>query len=172
MYEQLTGLHMKLESQTDAAAAWVDASRAYSKAGITDSGRSSSISTAPCPPGACPLSRCSHVRFTLHWTNASSHLYLDIECVLDVDSLELSLGQNAKISMSDASASASPTRFVRVLRPHTPLTSRRKGFRARCVNRKLAVWLGWQPAFKGAAPGAACCTSGPQGRSSPRDVVL
>lgn len=36
VYEQLTGLHMKLESQTDAAAAWVDASRAYSKAGVTD----------------------------------------------------------------------------------------------------------------------------------------
>mmetsp|Transcript_21207 Transcript_21207/g.63819 ORF Transcript_21207/g.63819 Transcript_21207/m.63819 type:complete len:295 (-) Transcript_21207:1757-2641(-) len=36
VFEQLTGLHAKLESNTDAAAAWVEASRAYSKAGATD----------------------------------------------------------------------------------------------------------------------------------------
>lgn len=68
VYEQLTGLHMKLESQTDAAAAWVDASRAYSKAGVTDSGRSSSLS--PLLPVLQGLSRprdaftCAlHLRF-------------------------------------------------------------------------------------------------------------
>ena len=33
MYRRLTDLHLKLDSRTDSAAAWVEASRAYTKAG-------------------------------------------------------------------------------------------------------------------------------------------
>lgn len=33
MYRRLTELHLKLDSRTDSAAAWVEASRAYNKAG-------------------------------------------------------------------------------------------------------------------------------------------
>jgi hypothetical protein len=33
VYRRLTDLHLKLDSRTDSAAAWVEASRAYTKAG-------------------------------------------------------------------------------------------------------------------------------------------
>lgn len=48
MYRRLTDLHLKLDSRTDAAAAWVEASRAYAKAGNSTGERFSQFAGALC----------------------------------------------------------------------------------------------------------------------------
>ncbi len=53
MYRRLTDLHLKLDSRTDAAASWVEASRAYAKAGNSTGERFSQLAGALCVVWNC-----------------------------------------------------------------------------------------------------------------------
>jgi len=53
VYRRLTDLHLKLDSRTDAAASWVEASRAYAKAGNSTGERFSQLAGALCVVWNC-----------------------------------------------------------------------------------------------------------------------
>lgn len=58
MYRRLTDLHLKLDSRTDSAAAWVEASRAFTKAGNSTGAFLAASSTLWGMPAAYGYPQC------------------------------------------------------------------------------------------------------------------